>query len=113
MGGDLGLDAVGDELARRERVLHARVGHREAVAHADGVELERHAAGLADGVGDELADLAQVVVAGDDLDERVADGDERLAEVLLLESVGVEEGAVGGAFEALLDGVGVHGVTEV
>ena len=47
VGRDHGLDAVGDQLARGQRVLHADVAHGDAVVDADGVELERHAARLA------------------------------------------------------------------
>ena len=53
------LDRVGDDLAAGQRVAHALVVHRDAVADADGVELERRAAGHADagldGVGDLVA----------------------------------------------------------
>ena len=34
------LDRVGDEVSRRQRVAHALGAHREAVAHADGIEAE-------------------------------------------------------------------------
>ena len=54
--GDGALDGVGDDLAARQRVAHPLVVHRDAVADADGGELERRAAGHADarldGVGD-------------------------------------------------------------
>ena len=39
------FQAVGNDLARDERVVHAGVVHGNAVAHADGGHLERHAAG--------------------------------------------------------------------
>ncbi len=54
---DHGFHAVGDQLAAGQRVLHARVAHGDAVADADGVELEGHAARPHDGLLDEVADL--------------------------------------------------------
>ena len=41
VGANGDLDRVGDDLATRERVAHAGVVHRDAVAHADGRHLER------------------------------------------------------------------------
>src|SRR5205823_13783943 len=32
------LDGVGDDLARHQRIAHARSAHRDAVRHRDGVE---------------------------------------------------------------------------
>ena len=40
-----GLDRVGDDLAADQRRVHAFVAHRDAVAHRDGRELDREAAG--------------------------------------------------------------------
>ena len=39
-----GFDGVGDDLATHERRAHAFVTHRDAVAHGDRAELERHTA---------------------------------------------------------------------
>ena len=105
------LDAVGDQLAAGQRVLHAGVAHGDAVVDADGVELEGHAAGLAHGLLDDAADLVQVDVAGDDVGVGVADGDERLVEVGLGadDAGGAQQAAVGRALEALLDLIGTHG----
>ena len=47
VGLDHRLDAVGDQLARGQRVLHPVVAHGDAVVDADRVEQERHAAGRA------------------------------------------------------------------
>ena len=44
------------------------VAHGDAVVHADGVELEGHAAGVAHGLLDHGAEVLQVRVAGDDVD---------------------------------------------
>ena len=63
--------AISSRMGRR--VLHARVAHGDAVVDADGVEHERHAAARpAIGLLHQLADLAEVDVAGDDVDVGVA-----------------------------------------
>ena len=77
MGLDHRLDAVGDQLAAGERILHALVAHGDAVVDADRVEDKRRAAGLADALLNELADLVEVDVTGNDVHVAVADGDER------------------------------------
>ena len=79
------------------------VAHGDAVVDADRVEDERHAARLADALLDELADLVQVDVAGNDVDVAVADGDERLAEIVVAHAGGAEQAAVGGTGVAQLD----------
>ena len=73
------------------------VAHGDAVVHADGVELERHAARLAHGLLDQLAEFLQVGVAGDDIDVGVDDGDEGLAHVGIGDADRFEQGAVGSA----------------
>ena len=110
VGTDHGLDAIGDELARGQRVFHAAVAHGDAVIHADGVEDERHAARLADQPFDEAADLVQVGVAGDAVGVGVDDGHERLVPVRLgLDGTGgAQQGAMRRAFKAFLDDVRAH-----
>ena len=83
VGPDHGLDGVGDDLAGGQRILHAGVAHGDAVADGDGVELEGHAAGVADGLFDHLGHLVQVHMAGHDLAEAVGDGDKGLVDVRL------------------------------
>src|SRR5690606_40877869 len=69
------LDAVGDELARGQRIQHAVVAHGDAVVHRDGVEfLGDPACGL-DLARHQLAEILQVDVGGHELRERVGDGD--------------------------------------
>ena len=110
MGAQHRLDAVGDELARRERILHAAVAHRDAVIHPDGVEDEGHAARLADEALDQHADLVQVGVARDAIGVGVANGDKRLVPIRLGfdGAGGPQQRAVRGAFKAFLDGVRAH-----
>ena len=108
VGADHRLDRVGDQLAAGQRELHPLVAHGDAVVDADGVEDERHAARLADALLDELADLVEVDVAGDDVDVAVADGDERFVEIVVRQSGGAEQASMGGAGVAQLDHVGSH-----
>ena len=77
------FDGVRDDLAAGQRVQHAAVTHGDAVVDGDGVEFLGHATGRADGFGDDLADVAQVHVAGHELGERVGDGHDRLAEIVV------------------------------
>ena len=81
MGAQHRLDAVGDQLAAGERILHADMAHGDAVVDADGVELERNPAGRVDRFAHFLADHIQMGVARNDLHERIADRDKRLVEV--------------------------------
>ena len=113
MGAHHALDAIRDELARRETVFHAGMAHGDAVVHADGVELERYAAGLANGFLGELAQFVEVHVSGDDFVETVADGDKRFVEIFagLDLAGGPQEGTVGSAFKPFLDNIASHGKT--
>ncbi len=62
----------------------------------------------ADALLDELADLVEMDVAGDDVDVAVADGDERLAEIVVGHAGGAEQAAVRSAGIAQFDNVGAH-----
>ena len=84
------LDRVGDDLAADQRGLHALAAHRDAVGDRDGVELERRAAGLADAVLHVHGELAQVIVAGTNLDPGVGDADERLPQILVGQAGGAQ-----------------------
>ena len=102
------LDGVGDDLAARERVAHPHVVHRDAVAHADGRDLDRRAAGHADARLHRVGDLVEHQVAGDDLVRRVDDGDERPRDLLVGETVGLQETAVRGLGQAALHAVALQ-----
>ena len=99
------LEAVGDGLARHQRIMHAVVIHGQAVAHADGRDLERHAAGHVDAGLDRLADLVEVVVTGDDIVAGVEHRDKRPRNLLIGKSVGLQQTAVRGACNALFHGI--------
>ena len=95
------LDAVGDEVAARQRVQHPAVAHRDAVVDGDGVELDAPAAGGVDDLLHALPDVVQVHVARDELREAVGDGDDRLLEVGVLHPGGAPERARAGHVAAL------------
>ena len=90
------LDAVGDDLAARKRVAHPLVVHGDAVAHADGGELERRAAGHVDAGLDRVGDLVEHEVPGNDVVDGVDDGDQRPRDLLVGETVSLEQAAVRG-----------------
>ena len=108
VGADHRLDRIGDQLAAGQRKLHPLVPHRNAVIDADGVEDERHSSRLAHALLDQLADLVEMNVAGNDIDVAVADGDKRLAKIVLAHADGTEEASMGGSGVAQLDNVGSH-----
>ena len=99
------LDGVRNHLSAGERVAHALVVHGDAVADADGVYLQRSAAGHADAGLNGLGDLVQVGVAGNDL---VLGRDNRhkwALEFLVGKAVGLEQASVWSAGQAPLDGI--------
>ena len=108
MGVDHVLDAVGDELARGQRVEHAVVPHGDAVVDGDGVEFLGDAAGRLDLARDHLPQVLQVHVAGHELGEAVDHGDDGLAEVALFHSGGPPQGA--GASHVATEGGGARAV---
>lgn len=68
------LDAVGDQVARRQRVEHAVVTHGDAVVDGDRVEFGGEAAFAFDPLLDLLPDLVKVHMPGHELRKRVDDG---------------------------------------
>ena len=67
--------------------------HGDAVVYGDGVELLGDASGAGDLRGDELAEVLEVDVAGNELGEGVGDSDDGLAEVAVLHSGGAPKTA--------------------
>ena len=90
--------------------MHAVVTHDDAVVDANRIELEGDAAGVANRVLDDASELLQVHMARNDVDVRVADGDEGLVEIARRPDLagGAQEAAVWRALEAALDGVRAH-----
>ena len=88
------FDGVGDDVAGGQGVEHAGVTHGDAVVHGHRVELARDAAGFPDGLGNDAADLVEVDVAGQELIERVGDGDDGLlAHVVSVDARSTVEGS--------------------
>ncbi|WP_162938492.1 hypothetical protein [Mycobacterium kyogaense] len=98
-----GLDAVGDDLARDQREMHALVAHRDAVGHRDGAELQRVAARLVHPGLDRLRQPLQRQVARRDLVPRRTDADLRLHPVVVAHADGAQHAAGGGLLEAVGD----------
>ena len=90
---DDGLDRVGDDLARHERIAHAGRAHRDAVG--DGDRVEKHAL-RAGGVGARsrvAREAVDVHVAGRDHAPGRGDADLRLREIRVREADGAQHGA--------------------
>ncbi len=87
------FDAVGDDFARRQRIKHAVVTHRDAVVDGDGVELLGDAARRLDFARDELAEILEMYMARDELGEGIGDSDDRLAEIAVAHAGGAPEAA--------------------
>ncbi len=85
-----GLNRIADKLAARQRVLHAIMTHRDAIANADGRELHRRAACRSNPQLDSLRDFPQMDMARDNLVERVDHADERLLQILIAVAHGME-----------------------
>ncbi len=69
------------------------MAHGDAVVDGDRVEFLGDAAGRLDLAGDQLAEVLQVHVTGDELGERVDHGDDRLAEIAVLHAGGAPKAA--------------------
>ena len=78
------LDGIGDDFAGGKRVQHAAMAHGNAIIDCDGVEFLGHSAGLTYGIGDNIADVFEVHVAGDELGIGVGDGHDRFTKVIFL-----------------------------
>ena len=76
-----GLDRVGDQVARRQRVAHAVGAHRHPVADADGVEAQPDQPGGLHAFLDLRGQPIEVHVAGVALVPHAADADLRLLQV--------------------------------
>src|SRR5690606_11613302 len=85
------LYGVGNDLPGGQGVQHAVVAHGDTVVHGDGVELLGHTTGGFDFATDQLAQVLQVHVAGHKLGERVGNGDNRFAEIVIFHTGGAPE----------------------
>ena len=109
MGVDHVFHAIGNDLAAWQRVEHPVMPHGDAVIHRYGVEFLRHAACLLDLARDQLAEVFQVHVPGHELGERVDDGDDRLAEIIVLHPRSAPQSARAGHVAAVGRGAGAVG----
>ena len=100
------FDAVGDQLAARQRIEHAVMAHRDAVIDGDRVELLGDPARRRDLAGDELPQILQMDMARHELGEAVGDGDDRLAEILVLHARRAPQPACAGLVAAMGRGAG-------
>ena len=103
------FDAVGDHLARGQRIEHAVMAHRDAVVDRDGVELLGDAARRLDLARHQLAEVLQMDVARHELGEGIGDGDDRLAEIPFLHAGRAPETAGAGHVAAMCGGAGAIG----
>ena len=74
------------------------MAHGDAVVDGDGVELLGDAAGGLDLLGDQAPHVAQAHVPGHELGEGIGDGDDRLAEVGVLDARGAPQGPGAGQY---------------
>ena len=91
MGNGHGFRRVRNQLTGNERVLHALVPHREAVAHRDGREDERHTAGKGNPLLHGIHNLIQVHVPRDDVVLRADDADQRTIDFFISQAEGLHE----------------------
>jgi hypothetical protein len=84
--------------------------HCDPVIDTDRVELKRYAARSSDDLFDAATELLQVNMAGDDIDIRVDDSDERLVEVFIAQTGRFEQCPVGRSFITFFDAIGAHAI---
>ena len=77
------------------------MAHRDAVIDRDRVEFLGDAAGALDLAGDQLAHILEMDMAGNELGKAVGDGDDRLAEILVLHAGGAPQAAGAGLVAAV------------
>jgi hypothetical protein len=101
--------AVGDEIARRQRIEHAVMAHGDAVIDGDRVEFLGDTAGRLDLARHQLAEVLQMNVTRHELGEGIDHRDDRLAEVAVLHAGGAPEAARAGHVAAMGGGAGTIG----
>ena len=82
------LHRVGDDVARGQRVEHAVVAHGNTVVDGDGIKLSSIAAHLLNLFTNNLANFMQVRMTWHKLRERIDNGNNRLAKLLLFHTGG-------------------------
>ena len=89
-----GLYAVRDQLAARQRIFHADVAHRDAVAYANGRNEYRRTSRHANACLDCVRDLVEVDVTRDDFGIRRNHADDRLLHFLVGHTAGTQQRTV-------------------
>ena len=84
MGVDHVLNRVGNEVPGWQAVQHAVVAHGNTVVHGDGIELFCDAAGGFNLTRDQLPEVFEVHVPGNELGERIHHRNDGFFEVLIL-----------------------------
>jgi hypothetical protein len=107
LGRDGGLDGVGDDIARDQRVAHALGAHADAVGDGDGVEIDGLAAGLVHALARVFAEVAEMHVARRHVARGGGDGDLGFFEIVVGEAHGAQHGAGGSAVVAVNNDGGV------
>ena len=102
---DSALDGICDDLARDQTVVHALMVHGDAVAHADGVDLQRRTAGHANARLHGVGNLLEVEVPWDNFVLRGDHGDERPLKLLVGKAICLEQAPVRRTSQPLLHGI--------
>ena len=100
VGHEHGLDAVADELAGGEGILHAHMAHGDAIADTNGRDEDGRTACRLDTGLDRIGDLIQIHVAGHDLAVGADHADEGALQLFGGVAQGVKQAAVRGALRA-------------
>ena len=101
------FDGIRNDLARDERVAHARGAHRDTVRDGDGAEDDGLAAGRVSPLDGFVCQPVDVHVAGGDHRPGRGDAHDGLGKVGVGEAHGPEHGSAGGAVGAVYDDGGV------
>ena len=102
------LNGVRDKFPACQRILHARMSHRNAVTDTDGREFHRCPACRCHPQLCRLRDGLQMHVPRNDLIERIANADQRLLQFLRAKTIRVEQGSVRTACRTLFDNIASH-----
>ena len=84
------------------------MAHRNAVIHADGIELERHAARRAHGFFHNLAKFLQMDMPGNNIHIRIDNCDKRFVHIRFGNAGGAQQGTVWCFFISFFNGIGAH-----
>ena len=109
VGVDHVLYAIGDQIARRQRIEHPVMAHRDPVIDSDGIEFLGNTASCLNLTRDQLADILEVHVARHKLRKAVHHGNDRLAEITVLHTRSAPQTARSCHIAAVRAGAGTIG----